>query len=154
MSGSKDVLEQLEEQRRCAAGIAVKAKVLNQCQAHGDCFAGSGGTESAYRLGNAMFSKGEFPEGLFGTRRELTDAIKWVLEEYVADACPTCTARNGLEFSETALTHARRYHLRFWEEHIVALVAAYRILRADVAGLRAILAAAGHSQVEVQAAGC
>jgi hypothetical protein len=92
MSGAKRLMDQLEEHRAVATSIALKAGVLQRCELHSDfIFAAGADVTSAYQLGNAMFSDGKFDD-TFEIRREMTDAIKFVVEdEYVADECRRCS---------------------------------------------------------------
>lgn len=90
MGGAKRCMEEEEDQRGVALGIAIKAGVLKECEFHaGSVFEGGEPIESAYKLGNAQYSVDEFG-GLFGSRREMTDVIKNVVDDNLADQCPSC----------------------------------------------------------------
>jgi hypothetical protein len=91
MSGAKRLMERAETVRSAAIGIALQAGTLNHCMIHEDCIIeGNGDVEGAYRLGNYKFSRGELA-GIFESRREMTDAIKAVVEENGGAECPQCS---------------------------------------------------------------
>lgn len=95
MSYAKDLLARAEQQRDMAIEIALRARVLRSCGFHGEVFSSEEPIESAYRLGNARFSKGSL-RASFASRIELTDAIKNAVEDHPADMCPRC-AKFALE---------------------------------------------------------
>jgi hypothetical protein len=71
-----------------AEEIAVQAEVLEKCELHEEVYdPGGGDLQDAYKLGNYKFSRGEVAS--FGDRREMTDAIKAVVEQ-AAMECYTC----------------------------------------------------------------
>jgi hypothetical protein len=71
-----------------AEEIAVQAGVLEKCELHEEVYDPLGGDlEAAYKLGNYKFSRGEVSS--FDDRREMTDAIKDVVEQ-AAMECHTC----------------------------------------------------------------
>jgi hypothetical protein len=74
-----------------AMAIAIKAKVMSQCEYHPDQFmlVDGGNIEDAYRIGNAKFTAGEL-KGVFETRREMTDKIKGIVDDYALDYCGIC----------------------------------------------------------------
>ena len=82
----KHKLELQEEQRRQAALIAIEAGAISACEIHEGVYVDSGDSESAYRLANHYFNVRDVLTDGFETRREMTDAIKSVLE----DAGSTC----------------------------------------------------------------
>lgn len=89
MSFAKREMERLDEQRQSAERIAVQAGVLRECEFHGTLLGTGSDSESAYRLGNAKFTKGELKD-VFNDRKELTDAIKKAVEENCSDECNAC----------------------------------------------------------------
>jgi hypothetical protein len=91
MSLTKRLIEQLEQRRGVATGIALQARVLKSCPIHSDCvYSGGADIEGAYKLGNYKYSAGEF-DGLFDDRTQMTDAIKNVVENNsMIDECPRC----------------------------------------------------------------
>jgi hypothetical protein len=71
-----------------AEEIAVQAGVLLKCEYHEEVYDPLGGDiESAYKLANYKFSRGEI--STFDNRREMTDAIKEVVEK-AAMQCYLC----------------------------------------------------------------
>ncbi len=93
MGGAKRMLEEEEGRRQRAIGIALEAGVLEQCDSHDEILlSGDAEIEEAYRLGNSKFSAGEL-EGVFETRRQMTDMIKDVVEENGMDKCQICLSR-------------------------------------------------------------
>jgi hypothetical protein len=89
MSGAKRLLEEHETRFDTAIQIALAAKVLQRCEFHGEILEGPAEITDAYRLGNARFSRGQFAE-VFRSPREMTEAIKSAVEDYVSDECPRC----------------------------------------------------------------
>ncbi|MDD5336609.1 MAG: hypothetical protein PHS32_22965 [Rhodoferax sp.] len=89
MSGSKRMFEDHEAKRGIAIQIAIEAGVLEQCEFHDIAYEGNEEIESAYKLGNGKFSRGEFRD-TFESRREMTDYIKNVVEDHPAEECPSC----------------------------------------------------------------
>ena len=88
MGQAKKEMMRLEEIPFDAIEIAIEAEVLKRCRFHEDTVLDIGGDPTdAYRLGNAKFSAGE--AGDFGSRREMTDTIKSVIEES-GDECYSC----------------------------------------------------------------
>ena len=86
----KREMERRESMLDAATGIAVQARALMRCPIHEDCvFEGSGDVEGAYKLGNYKFTAGEVTD-VFSSRREMTDCIKKVVEEYEGTECPSC----------------------------------------------------------------
>ena len=85
MSFAKRMLAAQEEERT-ATRIAIQVGALEACEFHGDTFDGTGDLEAACRLGNSKFSDGEF-EGVFESRRDMTDTIKSVIEDQ-PEECP------------------------------------------------------------------
>lgn len=73
--------------REEAEMIATRAGVLGLCELHEYAYQVSYDYDSAYRLGNKLFSSGRVM--MFGTRRELTDAIKRVIDA-AFPYCITC----------------------------------------------------------------
>lgn len=91
MGMAKRLLEEHEAKLSAALRIAIDAGALKVCEYHDDCiFDGGVEIENAYKLGNARFSSGKL-DGVFETRREMTDCIKEVVEDnYLAEECPLC----------------------------------------------------------------
>jgi hypothetical protein len=91
MSGTKRLLERLEEQRSTAIAIAIAAKVLRRCEYHEDILVNTGAPDVsyAYRVGNAKLKAGELGD-TFTSSREMTDAVKAAIDEHVLDYCPRC----------------------------------------------------------------
>lgn len=76
--------------RDVTMGIAVTAGLLRQSEWCGTVLEGDRTRrEDAYRIGNAKFTRGELA-GVFGTRREMTDAVKDVENEHGLNSCPRC----------------------------------------------------------------
>jgi hypothetical protein len=78
-------------QRDAAISIAVSAGLLRRCEWHPEIVLQGDRTriEDAYRWGNAKFSRGGLA-GIFESRREMTDAIKYAENEHGLDDCPRC----------------------------------------------------------------
>lgn len=93
MGFTKRLLAQQEQRRDTAIGIAIRAGILRSCEHHGEAYLAdkfvSAEVEPAYRLGNAKFTRGDFKE-VFGSRREMTDAIKDAVDDFALDYCPIC----------------------------------------------------------------
>jgi len=68
--------------------IAQGAGALKECDFHDFLIEGLSEIEEAYRLGNSRFSSHSLG-GIFVNRREMTDAIKEVVED-AAQECPVC----------------------------------------------------------------
>jgi hypothetical protein len=78
-------------EKETALGILLQAGVLNVCAIHEDTvIEGSGDLEAAYKLGNVKFKAGEL-QGIFDSRREMTDCIQLVYEENADGECNQCT---------------------------------------------------------------
>ena len=92
MSQVKRLMEAQEGLRQIAFVVLCKVDALDECEIHeGYYFDGGSDPEDAYKLANAQVTKGEIelPGGM--TRRDMTDAIKDVYEEYSgASSCTYC----------------------------------------------------------------
>jgi hypothetical protein len=90
-TGTKRLLEEQQEQRSTAIGIALAARVLRRCEYHEDIIVNTGllDVSYAYRVGNAMLKAGELGD-TFASSREMTDAVKAAIDEHVLDYCPRC----------------------------------------------------------------
>jgi hypothetical protein len=78
-------------EKESALSILLQAGVLNLCAVHEDTvIEGSGDIEAAYKLGNSKFTAAEL-DGIFESRREMTDYIKLVYEENADGECNQCT---------------------------------------------------------------
>lgn len=91
MGGAKRMMEEDEQKTGMAIYIAVQANTLNICPAHETVMAGSADIQNAYKLGNSMFSEGKL-EGVFESRREMTDYIKGVFEDNYGNECYLCAS--------------------------------------------------------------
>lgn len=89
MGGTKRLLEEHEQKLAVATRIAIEAKTLELCEAHGIAYEGTGDAEASYRLGNYKFSNGQLGDS-FDNRREMTDYIKRAVEDHPAEECPIC----------------------------------------------------------------
>lgn len=90
MGGAKRLMEEQDAKSAAAIDIALEAGVLKQCEFHeGSIYEGGQDIENAYKLGNHRMSRGEL-EGVFKSRREMTDAIKEVVDENAAEECYAC----------------------------------------------------------------
>lgn len=91
MGYTKRMMEEEEQRRGIALGIAIEAGVISRCEFHEDCtFDGGADVEDAYRLGNSKYSRGELGD-YFKNRRHLTDTIKDVVEDNNGvDECQIC----------------------------------------------------------------
>lgn len=80
-----------EEQREFAIQALLSVGALTTCMIHEDViYEGSGDTEAAYKYANKVFS-GNPKSFVFDDRREMTDTIKMIFEEYCGcDICPSC----------------------------------------------------------------
>lgn len=90
MGGAKRLLEEHEGKQGVAVSIALEAKVLRQCAMHETLMYDGSDAEPAYRLANALVTRGDPRVAVFGgERRELTDYIKALTEEH-DDECYAC----------------------------------------------------------------
>ena len=90
MGSTKRLLDDYEAMRTAALTIAIKAGVLGACEFHDDGIYQTGEEiEGAYKLGNAQFTAGELGD-VFPARRDMTDAIKAVVEDHPAEECTRC----------------------------------------------------------------
>ena len=93
MGGAKEQAMRMEDHRQLAIDIAIEAGVLTRCEGHDYVLdSGGGSPEDAYRLANALISKGdprviEFKD----QRRALTDLIQSVIADHGSE-CPGCEA--------------------------------------------------------------
>jgi hypothetical protein len=94
MGGVKQKMLDDAAKEQYALDIALESGALKTCEIHEDCpLPGTLDYEAAYKLGNSRFSKGELGS-IFKTRREMTDILKQVIDEYsVVDEC-YCCAKN------------------------------------------------------------
>ena|ERR1700730_1967999 len=91
MGGAKRLIEQQEEMRGAAVGIAIEAGVLKRCEYHEECvFEGPEDIVSAYKLGNYKLKLDAALKGMFDAPRKLTDCIKEVVEDHPGTECPRC----------------------------------------------------------------
>lgn len=91
MSLTKRRMEANESKKETSLAIAIEAGVLGVCMIHEDTvIGGSGEVEDAYKLGNTKFTAGEI-EGIFESRKEMTDYIKLMCEENADGECNQCT---------------------------------------------------------------
>jgi len=88
MGGMKELEARQEAMRAAGREIAAKAGALRQCEDCGDYWDPLGqDLAEAYKLGNALISRGEpVAEPFNGDRRAMTDAI----QEAVRDAPEEC----------------------------------------------------------------
>jgi len=93
MGMMKHIMEENEEKRFIARGIAEEAGAIKECEYHPGTFIDqydSQALETAYKIANKRFTgKTDDSVSLFKTRRELTDTIKEVVEE-TGDYCYSC----------------------------------------------------------------
>src|SRR5882762_8033140 len=91
MGATKRLMEHYENQRNAAITIAIQAGVLKRCENHADyVFDGGSDPTGAYKLGNSKFTAGEL-EGIFNSRKEMTDCMKKAIQEHSAtDECQRC----------------------------------------------------------------
>ena len=89
MGGSKRLMEEMESKHNAARAIAIAAGVIDECEHHeGSYSVGGEDIEEAYKIGNSMLKSGEL-QG-FESQRELTDAIRAVVDEIGLDECAEC----------------------------------------------------------------
>ena len=82
----KHMMEEKMELYGIATNVLERVGAIKTCDVHGDRYLVDGSKlEDAYKLGNSWISKGN----VNCERRELTDAIKDVLEG-TPDECPGC----------------------------------------------------------------
>jgi hypothetical protein len=83
MSGAKREIERLEELKSAATKIAVKVGLLEECETCGQTFDPmSGNKVDAYKYANAVMTKGGALVKPFESRRELTDTLEKITDEY------------------------------------------------------------------------
>ena len=90
MSAAKQRMMELRDQHAVATDLAVEAGVLRRCPYHDyvfDAFAGD--NTPAYMLGNSRYSAGDFG-ALFHSRRELSDAIHFAVQDAAMECCGCC----------------------------------------------------------------
>ncbi|EMA4137820.1 hypothetical protein U3A98_001487 [Cronobacter turicensis] len=85
------IYEIAEEEREFALSTLLHVGALTTCIIHEDViYEGSGDVEAAYRYANKVFSNNQ-KSLTFSDRREMTDMIKIIFEEYCGcDICPSC----------------------------------------------------------------
>jgi hypothetical protein len=83
-------MEYEEMRRQAATEIAIDSGTIRSCEVHDDILLeGDVNVEAAYKLGNVRFSAGKM-DGIFSSRREMTDYIQSVVE--LADPrCERCS---------------------------------------------------------------
>ena len=89
MGGAKDLMMETEDLRRQARSFLVGIGTLDACEFHDFVYEGDRDLERAYRVANALITKGELDIGRH-TRREFTDAIKYEVEQHIAEECGWC----------------------------------------------------------------
>lgn len=90
MGMTKRYLEDLEVLRAQARSVLFRAGVLDYCDIHEAYFDTLGDITEAYRLGNALVTRGEIDLHGF-TRRDFTDAMQHELRENTTmDGCAFC----------------------------------------------------------------
>ncbi len=92
MGQAKRLMEEVEELRCEAMRVLLDVGTLKECEYHdGEYFEGSSDVEEAYKAANARITAGKIvlPRGT--TRRDFTDIIKDVYEQYSAlSGCSAC----------------------------------------------------------------
>lgn len=92
MGGAKRLAEIEEDKRRIAVEIAVEAGELRRCEGHDYALDAGGDGTAAYKLANALITRGDPLVAIFqGNRRALTDLIREVLSDH-GSHCPGCEA--------------------------------------------------------------
>ena len=87
MSIAKHILEDKDALRGTAKNILKQVQAYKTCPYHEFDYASDAAKlRDAYKLANTLITKGELPY----KRRELTDAVKEVFDEVVADECNDC----------------------------------------------------------------
>jgi len=90
MGGAKRAMEEHESKLAHALAIAVQAGVVSTCELHEDVYLeGNEDIEAAYRLGNSQFTAGKI-DGVFESRREMTDLIQQAVADNAGDECYIC----------------------------------------------------------------
>lgn len=90
MGITKRWMEEIEDLNAKARDVLHQAGVIEQCEIHGDYYDTGAEIEEAYRLGNALVTRGELSLGQ-NSRRDLSDAIKRSLDQHTTlDGCPSC----------------------------------------------------------------
>lgn len=89
MGRSKRELEDIENRLAAAKIIAIDAGALKECESHGCLYQGDSEPQSAYMLGNHRLTKRELGD-VFSDSRQMTDAIKAVIDDSAAGECPAC----------------------------------------------------------------
>lgn len=74
-----------------AMKVLITTKVLTSCSIHSEeLFSGGEDVECAYKYANKIFSEQQNTTP-FVDRRDMTDTIKQVFDEYSGDECPRCS---------------------------------------------------------------
>lgn len=90
MGRAKEYMMMRDDMAGVARGVLRKAGALRACEVHGDLYEGNGDVEGAYKLGNAMITRGEIDLDGF-TRAEFSDMIKEEFEQNsYAESCGYC----------------------------------------------------------------
>ena len=88
MSYAKREMEREHERHQHVCKILIEAEVAQPCPAHGHLVCLEQDPTPAYKLGSYRWKRDVELRALFGTIRELTDAIKSIFETDVSDVCP------------------------------------------------------------------
>ncbi|MEI9689555.1 hypothetical protein [Kosakonia cowanii] len=85
------ILDRAESERDFALSVLLHVGALTTCMIHDDdIYEGNGDLEAAYKYANSQFTRKDNPMS-FEDRREMTDIIKSIYEEYCGcDSCPSC----------------------------------------------------------------
>jgi len=90
MGGAKKAMQEHEDKLVRALDIAVQAGVVATCELHSDVYLeGNEDIEAAYKFGNAQYSAGKL-DGVFKSRREMTDLIQEAVSDNSGDECYIC----------------------------------------------------------------
>ena len=93
MSGVLNKMVDDQDQLDAATDIAIRAGMPQRCEYHSDTMLGTDDTNctDAYKLGNALMSKGDPLVSIFkGHRRAMTDKIKAAIESFGMGCCYSC----------------------------------------------------------------
>jgi hypothetical protein len=95
MGATKRLIEEQYGKGVVARSIAIEAKVLLECEIHGEVYDPGADPTAAYKLGNYKFTN-HLLDDAFATREEMTDHIKTAIEEAPV-SCPSCQSNAASE---------------------------------------------------------
>ena len=91
MSGSKRLLEELDERRELRISFALSIGTLRQCEMHEDViYEGDGELDRLYRAAAAEFKRDPTRFSVFKAQSDFTDCLRDVVRNHSLDGCSRC----------------------------------------------------------------